>query len=37
MTREEVFSECLDKMNKSNFLLLELPTGFGKEKTYPLV
>ena len=32
MTREEVFSECLDKLNKSDFLLLELPTGFGKSK-----
>ena len=32
MTREEIFSECLDKLNKSNFLLLELPTGFGKSK-----
>lgn len=30
MTREEVFQECLTKIDKSNFLLLELPTGFGK-------
>lgn len=32
MTREEVFSECLSKINKTNFLLLELPTGYGKSK-----
>ena len=30
MTREEVYSECLNRIEKSNFLLLELPTGFGK-------
>lgn len=32
MTREEVFSECLSKIHKTNFLLLELPTGYGKSK-----
>lgn len=30
MTREEVYTECLNKIGKSNFLLLELATGFGK-------
>ncbi len=30
MTRDEVFEECLTKIDKTNFLLLELPTGFGK-------
>lgn len=32
MTREEVYSECLSKLYESNFLMLELPTGFGKSK-----
>ena len=30
MTREEVYNECKSKIDKCNFLLLELPTGFGK-------
>lgn len=30
MTREEVYNECVAKIDKCNFLLLELPTGFGK-------
>lgn len=30
MTREEVYTECLTKLEKSDFLLLELATGFGK-------
>ena len=30
MTREEVFQECLTKIDKTKFLLLELATGFGK-------
>lgn len=30
MTRQEIYSECLTKLKKSNFLLLELATGFGK-------
>lgn len=32
MTREEIYTECLSKFNKTNFLLLELPTGYGKSK-----
>ncbi len=32
MTREEIYSECLTKLEKSNFLLLELATGFGKTR-----
>lgn len=32
MTREEVYSECLTKLEKSDFLLLELATGMGKSK-----
>lgn len=32
MTREEVYTECLTKLEKSNFLLLELATGMGKTK-----
>ena len=30
MTREEIYSICLDKIGNSKCLLLELPTGFGK-------
>lgn len=32
MTREEVFQECLTKIGKTKFLLLELATGYGKTK-----
>lgn len=32
MTRTEVYSTCLSSLSKSSFLLLELPTGFGKSK-----
>lgn len=32
MTRENIYSECLSKLYKSKFLILELPTGFGKSK-----
>jgi superfamily II DNA or RNA helicase len=32
MTREEVYQECLTKINNTKFLLLELPTGYGKTK-----
>ncbi len=32
MTREEVFAECITKIDNKNFLLLELPTGYGKSK-----
>jgi superfamily II DNA or RNA helicase len=32
MTREEVFQECLTKIDNTKFLLLELPTGYGKTK-----
>lgn len=30
MTREEVYAECLSRLDKSNCLLMELATGFGK-------
>lgn len=32
MTREEIYTSCLEKLGKSKSLLLELPTGFGKSK-----
>lgn len=32
MTREEIYTECLTKLEKSDFLLLELATGFGKTR-----
>lgn len=32
MTREEVYNECLTALSKSNFVLLELATGYGKTK-----
>ena len=32
MTREEVFEECLTKIDNTKFLLLELATGVGKTK-----
>lgn len=32
MTREEVYTECLAKLEKSDFLLLELATGMGKTR-----
>ncbi len=32
MTREEVYNECLKALGKSNSILLELPTGYGKSK-----
>ena len=32
MTREKVYTECLTKLEKSDFLLLELATGFGKTR-----
>lgn len=32
MTREKIYSECLTKLEKSDFLLLELATGFGKTR-----
>nr|DAM84355.1 MAG TPA: Chromatin remodeling complex ATPase [Caudoviricetes sp.] len=32
MTREEIYSKCLTKLEKSDFLLLELATGFGKTR-----
>lgn len=32
MTREEVYTACLNGLSRSNFLLLELPTGYGKTK-----
>lgn len=30
MTREEAYSQCLAALGKSNFTLVELPTGYGK-------
>ena len=30
MTREEAYAQCLAALDKSNFTLVELPTGFGK-------
>ena len=30
MTREEAYSQCLATLDKSNFTLVELPTGYGK-------
>lgn len=32
MTREEIYSSCLEEMGKGSCLLMELPTGFGKSK-----
>lgn len=32
MTREEIFAQCVEKIAKTNCLLMELPTGFGKTK-----
>lgn len=32
MTREEIYTECLTKLEKSDFLLLELATGSGKTR-----
>lgn len=33
MTREEAYSQCIATLDKSNFILIELPTGFGKTFT----
>ena len=33
MTREEIYSACVTALTKSNVLLLEAATGFGKSKT----
>lgn len=30
MTREEAYSQCLTTLSKTNFTLVELPTGYGK-------
>jgi superfamily II DNA or RNA helicase len=30
MTREQIYNQCLQEISKTNCLLLELPTGFGK-------
>lgn len=32
MTREEIYKECVNKISKTNTLLMELPTGYGKSK-----
>lgn len=32
MTREEIYQQCVEKIAKTNCLLLELPTGYGKSK-----
>lgn len=32
MTREEIYQQCVEKIAKTNCLLMELPTGYGKSK-----
>lgn len=32
MTREDIFKQCTQQISKTNCLLLELPTGYGKSK-----
>ena len=32
MTREEIYTQCVQEIAKTNCLLMELPTGFGKSK-----
>ena len=32
MTREEIYTQCVEKIAKTNCLLMELPTGSGKSK-----
>lgn len=32
MTREEIYAQCVEKIAKTNTLLMELPTGYGKSK-----
>ena len=32
MTREEIYAQCVEKIAKTNCLLMELPTGYGKSK-----
>ena len=30
MTRNEIYNQCIQEISKTNCILLELPTGFGK-------
>lgn len=30
MTREEIYAQCVEKIAKTNCLLMELATGYGK-------
>jgi len=32
MTREEIYTQCVEKIAKTNCLLMELSTGVGKTK-----
>ncbi len=32
MTRDEIYTQCVDKISKTNCLLMELPTGYGKSR-----
>ena len=32
MTREEIYNQCVQKIDKTNCLLMELSTGVGKTK-----
>lgn len=32
MTREEIYNQCVQQIAKTNCLLMELPTGYGKSK-----
>lgn len=32
MTREEIYQQCVEEIAKTNCLLLQLPTGFGKSR-----
>ena len=32
MTRDEIFKQCTQQISKTNCLLMELPTGYGKSK-----
>lgn len=32
MTREEIYTQCIQRIDKTNCLLLQLPTGYGKTK-----
>ena len=32
MTREEIYNQCVQEIDKTNCLLMELPTGYGKTR-----